>query len=75
MVEPDNIVLTMLRRMDEKLDRVADDLHDIKVRVTALEEGQAKLLLAVAGTNRRIDGIELRLDRIERRLNLTETSQ
>jgi hypothetical protein len=68
VAEPDGI----LRRMDETLNRVADDLHDIKVRVTTLEEGQAKILLAIAGTNRRINGVELRLDRIERRLDPTE---
>src|SRR4051812_14419949 len=36
--EPDNVVLVLLRRMDVKLDRVHDDLQDIKRRMTAVEE-------------------------------------
>jgi predicted nucleic acid-binding Zn-ribbon protein len=63
--EPDNIVLMYLRRMDEKLDRLLDDVRDLKVRMTAVEEG-------VAGVNRRLDRLEVRVDRIERRLELTD---
>jgi predicted nuclease with TOPRIM domain len=62
---PDNLIFEYLRRLDGKLDRVIDDLSDLKVRVTNLEEG-------LAGVNRRLDRIEVRLDRVERRLDLTE---
>jgi hypothetical protein len=48
MPEPDNVVLIYLRRIDEKVDRVIDDVRDIKFRVTNLEEGQA-------GIQRRLD--------------------
>ncbi|MGH6846411.1 MAG: hypothetical protein ACREC0_02910 [Methylocella sp.] len=65
MPEPDNLVLVYLRRIDEKVDRVIDDVRDLKVRITNLEEGQA-------GIHRRLDRIEARLDRIERRLDLVE---
>jgi archaellum component FlaC len=61
--EPDNIVLVYLRRMDEKLDRLAADVNDVKIRVTGVEEG-------LAGVNRRLDRIEARLDRVERRTDL-----
>ena len=64
--EPDNLVLVYLRRIDEKLDRLIDDVQDLKVRVTALEEGQA-------GINRRLDRLELRVERIERRLDMVDT--
>jgi len=63
--EPDSLVLVYLRRLDEKMDRVIDDVHDLKVRMTSLEE-------AVAGINRRMDRFEVGLDRIERRLDLSE---
>ena len=65
MPEPDNVVLAYPRRIDEKVDRVIDDVRDIKVRVTNLEEGQA-------GIQRRLDRVEARLDRIERRLDLVD---
>ena len=62
---PDNIMLVLLRRIDERTDRMAQDLHDLKVRVTAIEEG-------VAGVNRRLDRVEQRVERIERRLELSD---
>jgi archaellum component FlaC len=65
MTEPDNIVLVYLRRIDEKVDRLADDLRDLKVRMTGVEEN-------LAGVQRRIDRLETRLERIERRLDLVE---
>ncbi len=58
MPEPDNEVLVYLRRIDEKVDRVIDDMRDIKFRVTNLEDRQA-------GIRRRLDRVEARLDRIE----------
>ncbi|RJF67330.1 hypothetical protein [Rhodopseudomonas palustris] len=63
--QPDNLVLTYLRRLDGKIDRVLDDVQDLKVRMTAVEEG-------LAGVNRRLDRLEVRVDRIERRLELSE---
>ena len=63
--QPDNLVLVYLRRIDEKIDRLSDEMRDVKVRVTTLEEG-------LAGVNRRLDRVESRLDRIERRLDLVE---
>ena len=65
--QPDNIVLIHLRRIDEKLDRIIDEVRDLKVRTTGVEEG-------LAGVNRRIDRFDMRLDRIERRLDLVDAS-
>lgn len=39
--EPESVVLVLLRLMDAKLDRVLEDLADVKMRVTNLEENQA----------------------------------
>ena len=63
--EPDNLVVRYLRSIDEKMDRLVDDMHDIKVRLTAVEEG-------LVGVQRRVDRMESRLDRVERRLDLVE---
>jgi archaellum component FlaC len=65
--EPDNIVLVMLRRIDQRTERMAEDLYDLKVRVTAVEEG-------LAGVNRRLDRLESRVERIEKRLELTDVT-
>jgi predicted nucleic acid-binding Zn-ribbon protein len=63
--DPDSIVLRLLRRMDAKLDRLQDDVADLKVRLTSVEEG-------LAGVHRRLDRLEARIDRIERRLALVD---
>ena len=70
--EPENLVLVLLRRIDIKLDRVVEDIADLKRRVTSLE-GQVALLHGdFASQSLRLDRIEQRLDRIERRLDLVE---
>ena len=65
--EPDNVVLVLLRKIDERTERIAEDLQDLKVRVTGVEEG-------LAGVNRRLDRLEGRVERIERRLELTDVA-
>src|SRR5258708_19521012 len=61
--QPDSILPQYMRRFDEKLDRVIDEILDFKVRLTAVEEG-------LAGVNRRLDRLGLPVERIERRLDL-----
>jgi septal ring factor EnvC (AmiA/AmiB activator) len=63
--EPENVTLVYLRRVDERTARMADDLQDLKVRVTSVEE-------ALARVNRRLDRLETPVERIERRLELTD---
>jgi hypothetical protein len=65
---PDNLIFEYLRRLDSKLDRVIEDIGDLKIRMTAV----AQVELSIAGDNRRIDRVEARLDRIERGLDLVE---
>jgi hypothetical protein len=65
--EPDNIVLVYLRRLDEKVDRLIDEVRDLKVRMTNVEEG-------LAGVHRRLDRVEDRMEQVERRLDLNDGS-
>ena len=63
--EAASMILVDLRRVDERTARMADDLQDLKVRVTSVEEG-------LAGVSRRLDRLETRVERIERRLERTD---
>jgi hypothetical protein len=63
--EPDNLVLRYLRRIDEKLDRLIDEVVDLKHRIGVLEE-------RTANVERRLDRVDARLDRIERRFDLID---
>jgi archaellum component FlaC len=58
-------VLAGQRRIELTLDRMADDLGDLKLRTTNTEE-------ALAGVNRRLDRLDTRMERIERRLDLVD---
>lgn len=70
--QPDTLMLVLLRHIDVKLDRLIDDMGDIKRRMTSLEASVALLHGDFAGQSVRIDRIEGRLDRIERRLDLVD---
>lgn len=63
--DPENLTLVFLRRLDTKMDRLIEDVNDLKTRMTGVEE-------AVSGQSRRIDRVESRLDHIERRLDLRQ---
>ena len=65
--EPDNMVLSILRKIDQRTERMALDLQDLKIRVTSVEEG-------LAGVNRRLDRLEHRVERIEKRLELSDAA-
>jgi len=74
--EPDNLILRMLRSMDEKLDRVIQEVSELKQRVTTLEIQFGAFVAAEQGhyasVVARLDRHDVRLDRIERRLGLIE---
>ena len=69
---PDNVIFEYLRRLDTKLDRVIEDIGELKIWMTAIEERIAQVELSIAGVNRRVGRVDARLDRIERRLDLVE---
>ena len=52
--------LAVLQRLDEKLDRVIDNVRDLQRRMSSVEE-------SLTGFQRVLDRVEMRLDRIERR--------
>ena len=62
---PDNIVLALLRKLDGKVDRLGSDMGEVKERLGILEQQGA-------GVSRRVDLLDGRLTRIERRLDLVE---
>jgi hypothetical protein len=56
--------------MDGKLDRLVENIADLGRRVTSLETKVALLHGDFAAQSERIDRVELRLERIERRLDI-----
>jgi hypothetical protein len=68
--EPDSLILVYLRKMDDKLDRLASAIGDLGRRATSLETKVVLLHGDFVAQSERIDRMELRLDRIERRLDI-----
>ena len=65
MTEPDNIVLEHLRYIRGAIDNMCDDAREIKQGVGSLENQYANM-------SNRLDRMDVRIERIERRLDLTD---
>jgi chromosome segregation ATPase len=72
--EPDNMVLVYLRRLDEKVDQVRDDIRELKTRMGRVEVSLADVHGQLAEHSVRFDRLGARLERIERRLELREAA-
>lgn len=77
--EPDNVVLQHLRHIRNRVDRIAEDVDDIKLRMSSLESLMMLVKREVAHgdeTDARqqltLDKLAARLERIERRLDLAD---
>ena len=63
-----------MRGIDGRIDRLTDDVQDLKHRVTSMEGQAASIRRNMAVMPPRIDRIDTRLDRNERRLDLEAAS-
>ena len=63
-------MLALLRRIDAKLDRLTDDVQDLKHRMTSVERQLGDLRVDLARVSPRLDRLEVRIDRIERSLDI-----
>jgi len=68
----EHILLEQFRRLNERLDR--KDVEDLEksMRLSSIDDHLAGLMMSVSGINNRLDRMEERVGRIERRLDLTE---
>ena len=70
--QTEHLILEMLRRIRSMTERIEADVGDLKLRMSAVENHIGQMQVQIAGTNSRMDRIEERLGRIERRLELVE---
>jgi predicted nucleic acid-binding Zn-ribbon protein len=77
--QPENQMLVFLRRLDTKMDRLADDFREVRDRLTSVELGLAGVRRDIGGLAEadarmqvRIDRLDGRLERIEKRLDLID---
>ena len=70
--ETENLVLEMLRRIRGSQERMELDMQDVKARLTGVEISVGQLTSQLASQSLRLDRIEERVGRIERRLELVD---
>jgi hypothetical protein len=68
--EVSNLILEHLRRIRASQERTELDVAELKSRVSALEQTQGQVLILLGTLNQRMDRVDERLGRIERRLDL-----
>jgi septal ring factor EnvC (AmiA/AmiB activator) len=64
----------MLRRIDGTVDQLGDDIRDIKQRLTSVGRQIGALRVDMAGLSARMHRFNVRVERIERRLDVAEAS-
>jgi hypothetical protein len=67
--EPDNLTPRHLRAIGDKLDKLTEDVGELKRRATLIDERVALVHADLAGIFGRMDRIESRLARVETRLD------
>ncbi len=70
--ENESIMLEILKRLQADMADVKQDIRDLKVRVGILEGHTQGLMAAQHLANERLDRIDTRVGRIERRLDIVE---
>lgn len=68
----ENLILERLRRIDDRLINMEDDIQVVKSRLSAIDEHMGGMLITLSGLNTRMDKFDERLGRVERRLELSE---
>jgi len=71
--DPENIVLSYLRRLDERTARIEDGLRDTATDLRILKDHMAAFMRFDAGRDGTVASIQARLACIERRLDLVDT--
>ena len=68
----ESLMLEQFRRLNARLDRSDLEMLDLKMRASSVDEHLAGIMMSVSGINNRLDRLDERVGRIERRLDLTE---
>ena len=70
--EVGNLVLEQLRLVRASMQRMELDIGDLKLRASSLEQNVGQIVTALGAVNGRLDRLDERVARIERRLDLVD---
>ena len=66
------LIFSVLQTMQSDMAEMKFDIRDLKTRMTMVEEHMGSSIIAISGVNNRLDRISDRVERIEKRLDLSE---
>ena len=66
------LIFSVLQSMQSDMSEMKFDIRDLKTRMTMVEEHMGSSIIAISGVNNRLDRISDRVERIEKRLDLSE---
>ncbi len=72
MTEPDNIILEHLRAIRSDISRMADGMQTMSAEMTAMRQHLSGVVTIQEHDHGDIAAIKVRLDRIEKRIQLAE---
>lgn len=67
-----DLTYELLKKMRAEQQEMRLDLLDLKMRISATEDHMSGIVISNAGINARLDRVDERLGRVERRLELTD---
>lgn len=71
-MDSDNLIIKHLQGIRAAIDQVREDNREMRLRMAHVEETSSHLLSQYATVSSRIDRVQVALERIERRLELTD---
>ena len=67
-----DLIYAVLQKMQADMSDLKFDMRDLKTRMTMMEEHLGHSIIGISGVNSRLDRMSDRVERIERRLDLTD---
>ncbi len=74
MTEPvsNELIYAVMQKMQGDIADVKSDIGDLKLRMSAVEDHLATVIVSITGLNHRMDRFDERFGRVERRLDLSD---
>jgi hypothetical protein len=66
------LIYAVMQKMQGDIADVKSDIGDLKLRMSAVEDHLATVIVSITGLNHRMDRFDERFGRVERRLDLSD---
>ncbi len=69
------LIYEVLKSVQSQVSLIREDMDSVKTRLSQMDSKLATLHLDIAGQSERMDRVDLRLGRVEKRLNFSDVEQ